>query len=210
MSAVEIRGSAQGLVDEPFAFDLKGSGGAAALWRARVRDDDDRVWRAQAATPLDLAATWSAKQSPTHGAFASLHPLRIDVRAELEDGRTAARTFTRLLVAAGVRVRRWREKGLAATLYLPTALTGPTLLLAAGEAAAVAAPLLASRGALVLIVRAGEDTAAERLAQVPGATPHHRLEQLPWPANLPGQQPREWAALLELFSLAAAPPPPAP
>jgi hypothetical protein len=191
--ALEIRGPARGLFDDPLALRARGAGPAGDLvWRARLRDDDDRVWRSRADRAEDLALAWVPVKDTT-GPFASLHSLRpvgIDVRVESPDGRAAARTVTRVFVGDGVRVRRWRD-GVAATLYLPAgepcatvlvdATAGPTQLAVAG----LAAPLLASRGALVLTLapgRAGEPAgddlliaARERLAAVPGASARPEL-----------------------------------
>jgi hypothetical protein len=103
-------------------------------------------------------------------ALASLRPVALDVRAETPDGRAVARTLTRRLVAEGVRVRRWPE----GRLHLPPGEPCATVLLDGREdpaPATLAAPLLASRGALVLLVLTGDPAAAaERLAPVPGAT----------------------------------------
>jgi hypothetical protein len=183
--ALEIRGPATGLLDEPILLRVRGAGPAAELtWRARYRDDDDRIWRAAASRPEDLAARWMpAKQSTgALAALRSLRPLGIEVRAETADGRAAARTLTRLMVAEGVRVRRWRA-GLAATLHVParpqpcaTVIVDATAGPAAAEVAALAAPLLASRGALVLVVAPSRGVAdplalaRERLAAVPAAS----------------------------------------
>lgn len=139
------------------------------------------MWRAAADTAERLIATWGPGK-PGTGAIAalqSLRPVDVDVRVEAPDGRAAARTLTRRIVADGVRPRRWRD-GLAATLHLPAPAAPPvaTLLLDAttgpdeAAVAGVAAPLLASRGVLVLAVRGGDLAAArERLAAVPVATP---------------------------------------
>ncbi len=119
--AIEIRGAATGLLDEPFELRVRGAGPAAELtWRARYRDDDDRIWRATAARAQELATRWMpAKESTGQlAALRSLRALSIEVRVETADGRGAARTLTRQLVADGVRVRRWRD-GLAATLHVP-------------------------------------------------------------------------------------------
>jgi hypothetical protein len=181
---LEIRGSATGLLDEPILLRVRGAGPAAELtWRARYRDDDDRVWRAAAAGSEDLAARWVPAKEST-GALAalrSLRPLSIEVRAETADGRAAARTLTRVMVADGVRVRRWRD-GLAATLHVParpqpcaTVIVDATAGPAAADVAALAAPLLASRGALVLVVGPSRGVAdplalaRERLGAVPAA-----------------------------------------
>ncbi len=185
-SALEIRGSADGLLDEPILLRVRGAGPAAELtWRARYRDDDDRIWRATAARAEDLMARWVPAKDSTGAvaALRSLRPLSIEVRAETADGRAATRAITRRLVADGVRVRRWRD-GLAATLHVParpqpcaTVIVDATSGPAQERAAALAAPLLASRGALVLVVVASRniadplDLARERLAAVPAAAP---------------------------------------
>lgn len=187
--ALEIRGSADGLLDDPILLRVRGAGAGAQLtWRARYRDDDARVWRASASRCEDLATSWAPAKDGT-GAVAALRSLRavsIDVRVETADGRAATRTLTRRFAADGVRTRRWRD-GLAATLHVPAA-TAPcaTVIIDATagaaelEVATLAAPLLASRGVLVLVVaagsRGGDDPAGalalahERLAAVPGAS----------------------------------------
>ncbi|MEY2441045.1 MAG: hypothetical protein QOJ46_471 [bacterium] len=184
MGALEIRGSAAGLLDEPILLRVRGAGPAAEVtWRARYRDDDDRVWRASAATAEDLATRWMPAKDST-GPLAALRSLRtvvIEVRAETSDGRGASRTLTRHVVADGVRVRRWRG-GLAATLYVPprpqpcaAVIVDATAGAAAADVASLAAPLLASRGALVLVVAPSRgaadplELARERLAAVPAA-----------------------------------------
>jgi hypothetical protein len=154
--------------------------GPDLLWRARYRDDDSRVWRATAARAEELLTRFLPAKPSTGpiAALASLRPVRIDVRVEAPDGRAAGRAVTRLLVAEGVRLRRWRDGGLAAVLHLPAgagppcatlvvdALAGPREAVVAG----LAGPLLASRGALVLTVAAGSlEDARDRLAAVPGA-----------------------------------------
>jgi hypothetical protein len=186
--ALEIQGPASGLFDDPLALRVRGAGPAGELvWRARLRDDDDRVWRSRAPRAEDLAVAWVPAKETTGPivALQSLRPVRIDVRVESPDGRAAARTVTRRFIADGVRVRRWRD-GIAATLYLPQdddpcatvlldATAGPQHL----AVAALAAPLLASRGVLVLTLppgRSGEPAderlvaARGRLAAVPGAS----------------------------------------
>ena len=183
--AIEIRGAATGLLDEPFELRVRGAGPAAELtWRARYRDDDDRIWRATAARAQELATRWMpAKESTGQlAALRSLRPLSIEVRVETADGRAAARTLTRQLVADGVRVRRWRD-GLVATLHVParprpcaTVIVDATGGPVAADVAALAAPLLASRGALVLVVAPSRgiadplELARERLAAVPAAS----------------------------------------
>ncbi len=190
--ALEISGPAAGLLDDDLVLRVRGAGpDAAVTWRARLLDDDGRVWRATAQRPEQLATRWVPAKEGT-GAIAalrSLRPVAIEIRAEAADGRAAARTFTRVLAAEGVRSRRWRD-GLAATLHAPPdAVVCATLVVdaTAGETeltvATLAAPLLASRGVLVLVVGAprgrsprgaagGADpvtTARERLATLPAA-----------------------------------------
>jgi hypothetical protein len=175
------------LLDDPLEFRVRGAGPSEDMvWRARLRDDDGRVWRSRAPSAEGLAVAWVPAKETTGPlpALQSLRPVRIDVRVESPDGRTAARTFTRRFSDEGVRVRRWRD-GLAATLHLPAgdepcatvlldATAGPEQIAVAG----LAAPLLASRGALVLTLppgRSGEPAdallaARELLAAVPGAS----------------------------------------
>ena len=184
--AVELRGSADGLLDEPFVLRVRGAGpGARIVWRARYRDDDGRVWRAAGLSCENLATDWSPGKDGTGdvAALRSLRPVSIDLRVELADGRAATRTATRVLAGDGVRTRRWRD-GLAATLHVPartipcaTAIVDASGTDAQATAAALAAPLLASRGVLVLVVAAGRGrgfdeqlaTARGRLSAVPGA-----------------------------------------
>jgi hypothetical protein len=179
VTELEIRGvRPRLLLDEPFLLSAVGDD---LLWRARYRDDDLRVWRAAAARAVDLSVAF-APSKPSTGpiaALASLRPVRVDVRVEAPDGRAASRAVTRLLVAEGVRVRRWRDGGLSAVLHLPAsggagpcatvvldASAGPREVTVAG----LAGPLLASRGALVLTVSSGSlDAAREQLGAVPGA-----------------------------------------
>lgn len=173
---LEPREPASGLLDEPFRMHARGAGGEDGLpltWRARLRDDEGRVWRASAERAAELPAAWAPAKASTGplAGLQSLRPVAIDVRVESDDdGRVASRTVTRKLLADGVRVRRWRA-GLAATLHLPAAATpcAVVVLDATGGAgatgreevpggaeaiatAALAAPLLASRGVLVLVV----------------------------------------------------------
>jgi hypothetical protein len=177
VSALEIRGVRPGrLLDEPLLLSAVGED---LLWRARYRDDDMRVWRAAARRAEDLLSTIGPAKPSTGpiAALASLRPVRIDVRVEAPDGRAAARAVTRLLVAEGVRLRRWRSGDLAAVLHLPaapepcaTTLVDATRGPREAVVAALAGPLLASRGVLVLTVSAGSvEAAREQLAEVPGA-----------------------------------------
>jgi hypothetical protein len=177
MTELEIRGVRPGrLLDEPLFLSAVGE---ELLWRARYRDDDMRVWRAAGARAEDLLGAFVPAKPSTGpiAALASLRPVRIDVRVEAPDGRAAARAVTRLLVAEGVRLRRWRSGDLPAVLHLPTAAEPcATVLLDAtrgpreAAVAGLAGPLLASRGVLALSVTAGSlDAAREQLAAVPGA-----------------------------------------
>jgi hypothetical protein len=180
--ALEIQGAGDALLDDPLDLRVRGAGpDLTVVWRARLRDDDERVWRATASRAVDLPAKWApAKQGNAApvAALASLRPLSIDVRAELDDGRAVKRTITRRLVAQGVRVRRWRE-GAVATLHRPAPgeETGGTLVVDASAegltVALLAAPLLASRGVLVVVVAPGRGSSVEAvaplLAAVPGA-----------------------------------------
>jgi hypothetical protein len=176
---LELRGATDGLLlDEPWLLDVRGGGPAEALrWRARLRDDDGRIWRAEAESAAGLAEGWAPAKAPPGplAALRSLRPVAIDLRAEAPDGRAAARTVTRRLVGEGVRLRRWRD-GVAATLHLPAGAPTATVLLDAtvaddqeAAAAVLAAPLLASRGVLVLTVTQSAEEAQERLATVPAA-----------------------------------------
>lgn len=186
--ALEIRGPAHGLLDDPFVLRLRGAGSDAEVtWRARYRDDDGRVWRAVASRSEDLTGRWQPAKdgSGDIAALRSLRPVSIDVRAETADGRAAARTFVRQIAAEGVRTRRWRD-GLAATLHVPARRSpcATVIVNAAGtdahvSAAMLAAPLLAARGVLALVVvgARGADAgdghlalARERLGAVPGSS----------------------------------------
>jgi hypothetical protein len=204
-SALELTGPATALLDDPLGLHVRGGGpDATVTWRARVRDDDGRVWRAQASDAGGLDAAWQPAKTPAaaHAALASLRPVRLEVRAELPDGRAAARTVTRVLLGDRVRVRRWRGD-VAASLILPAADPVATVLLdatagpdAAGSAL-LAGALLASRGALVLVVpghprRPAADllAAAEaRFAAVPTAAVPRVLDaaEVPLPPGVPGE-----------------------
>jgi hypothetical protein len=107
-----------------------------------------------------------------------------DVHVEAPDGRGASRALARALVGEGVRIRRWREPALLATLHLPAGAPCASVVVDAidgaqpAAVAALAAALLASRGVLALVVPpqreqapAGPalEVARERLAAVPGA-----------------------------------------
>ncbi|GAC1320937.1 MAG: hypothetical protein NVSMB25_13970 [Thermoleophilaceae bacterium] len=185
--ALELRGVPRGLLDDPILLRARGAGEDAELrWRARYRDDDGRVWRASATRSEDLAV-WEPNRPParTVASLRSLRPVWIDVRVEAADGRTAARTLERRLCDDGVEIRRWRGQP-AATLHLPeratpcaTVLIDATAGVAQASVALIAAPLLASRGTLVLVVSergAGAIAAArERLMSVPAATAEVRV-----------------------------------
>lgn len=211
--ALEIRGPADGLLDDPLALRARGAGpGAALRWRARLRDDDHRVWRAEAARAEDLAVAWApAKAAPTGpiAALRSLRPVAIEVRVEADDGRTATRTVRRRLVGEGVRVRRWREP-FAATLHRPAGDPAATVRVdaSAGDdalaVATVAAALLASRGVLVLVLAPARGAAATpadaaaALAAVPGAGEPVSIDP-PVPPGVPATSPGpagDWDALL--------------
>ncbi|HZV75629.1 MAG TPA: hypothetical protein VFF79_18105 [Conexibacter sp.] len=188
-TAIEIRGAALGLLDDPLLLGARGAGEEAArslLWRARFRDDDGRVWQASAETAEGLAGAWTPAKATTGplAALQSLRPVSLDVHVEATDGRGAKRTLSRALVGEGVRIRRWREPGLLATLHLPAGASCATVAIDAtagphpAAVAALAAPLLASRGVLTLVVPASRDhgpaaetlpIASARLASVPGA-----------------------------------------
>jgi len=212
--ALEIRGPGDGLLDDPLALHARGAGPDAVLrWRARLRDDDHRVWRAEAARAEDLAGAWApAKAAPTGpvAALRSLRPVAIEVRVEAADGRAATRTLRRRLVGEGVRVRRWREP-FPATLLRPAGQPAATALVDARTGAdalavaTVAAALLASRGVLVLVLAPGRGTAsatpadaAAALAAVPGAGDPVAIDP-PLPPGVPATNPcsaEDWDALL--------------
>jgi hypothetical protein len=187
-AGLEIRGPAVGLLDEPLRLHARGAGpDADVMWQARHLDDDARVWRATTARPADLLDALAPAKAGTGAvaALSSLRPVSLEVRVQAPDGRAATRTLTRRLAGEGVRVRRWRD-GLAATLHLPaaeaacaTVLIDATAGRAEAQVAALAASLLASRGALVLAVAAAPGNVApadqvaragERLAAVPAAS----------------------------------------
>src|SRR4051812_15963741 len=128
---LEIRGAAPGLLDDPLLLEVGGApAGAALTWRARLRDDDGFVWRAEAARPQDLLTAWAAAKPQSAGpvaALRSLRPVAVDVRVEAPDGAASARTITRTLLADGVLVRRWRE-GVTGSLYRPPTPTAAVVL----------------------------------------------------------------------------------
>jgi hypothetical protein len=227
---LELRGGGIALLDEPLALEVRGAAPDERLgWRARIRDDDGRVWRAEAEDPAALLHAWAPAKAGTGAvaALLSLRPVELEVRVETPDGRTAARTLTRQLAADGVKLRRWRD-GLAATLHLPRSAAGapeaaagaaapaptaPVLFDATdgAEEAALAAPLLASRGVVVLVVgppprgTSAEDalaSARERLAAVPAVTGDPVLVDAVLPPGVPAREPAAhaaaaWDALLE-------------
>lgn len=189
LPGLEIRGTGGLLLDEPFLLRPRGAEPDETLvWRGRLRDDDGRVWRANAARAEDLGTMWAPSKGPAGPipALTSLRPVAVDVRLELPDRRTATREITRVLLADGVRVRRWRE-GVVGTLLRPAdEAPTATVVVDARSAdrpdvetvAALAGALLASRGVLVLTVVAAKGTpageealvvAAAQLARVPGA-----------------------------------------
>jgi hypothetical protein len=197
--ALELRGPAAALLDEPLRLGVRGAGPAAkVLWRARVRDDDGRVWRSTAPTAEGLDIAWTPAKASTapFAALASLRPLRVEVRAETADGRSATRTITRHVLSDRVKVRRWRG-ALAASLFLPAEACGAPVVIDDPEAV-LAAALLASRGILALVVRDGDvDAAAIRLDAVPGAAAARMIAGLPVPPGVPGASGHAaWDALL--------------
>lgn len=196
MTALELSGPPEGLLDDPLALRVRGSGGTTGLvWRGRIRDDEGRVWRAIADRLEELPGAWVPAKSSTNMlmGLTSRRPVELEVRVEAPDGRAATRTLKRLLVAEGVRIRRWRGD-VPAVLHLPAG-DGPfpSVVLDAtgseGDALAVAtlaAPLLASRGVLALVVgpvprtdpAAVLDGALEQLGAVPSAHPEPRVLQV--------------------------------
>lgn len=178
-SALQLSAAPVALLDEGLAgARLRGAGPQPdAIWRAKFRDDDTRVWRAIAASPEALAGAWvPAKASTGHlAALVSLRPVEVELRVELPDGRAMSRTVTRRLLADGVKVRRWKD-GLVATLNRPAgdgpwpavvldATSGPDAV----AVAALAGALLASRGVLNVAVappaRPKDGSAADVLAR---------------------------------------------
>lgn len=211
---LSVREPADALLDEPFRVEASAPDGAALRWRARVRDDDGRVWRAWASSPAELSASWGPAKDGTGAvaALASLRPVDVDVRVEAEDGRAASRTLKRLLVAPQVKSRRWRGD-VVATLHLPPEPVATVLIDATHPAADVAVPgiaaaLLASRGVLALLVPAPRRStpgivkqARDQLAAVPGATDVRTVlaADLPLPPNVPARgapATERWDALL--------------
>lgn len=197
---LELSGPPVALVDEPLDVRLRGLGEVEAvtvdpeddfggvLWRARLRDDDGRVWRATADAPEHLPAGLAPAKPGTGPvpALGSLHPIRLDVHAEAPDGRSAKRTFERRLVGDGVQIRRWKERELRSVAFLPASGTAPSqpllldarvdedageLALLAAFVAPLAAAVLASRGRPTVVVSDLDDLAPvlERLGQLRGA-----------------------------------------
>src|SRR4051812_45401198 len=128
---LEIRGAAPGLLDDPLLLEVGGApAGAALTWRARLRDDDGFVWRAEATRPEELLTAWAPAKPQSAGpvaALRSLRPVAVDVRVEAPDGAASSRTVTRTLLAAGVKVRRWRE-GVTGSLHRPATAVAALLL----------------------------------------------------------------------------------
>jgi hypothetical protein len=208
---LSVREPASRLLDEPLVLRARGGAGEELVWRARYRDDDGRVWKAEAPSPEELAFAWRPAKPATGplAALQSLRPLDLDVRVEAADGRAAGRRLGRKLLAEGVKARRWRD-GLTATLYLPAEQSSPTALVLVSEDAAtatLAAALLASRGVIALAVAGGDEgTAVERLTTIPSADGADVVADVVLPPNVglregDGEPAREraaaWDALLE-------------
>jgi hypothetical protein len=213
--ALEIQGAGDALLDDPLDLRVRGAGpDLTVVWRARLRDDDERVWRSTASSALGLAAGWAPAKGAAGpiAALASLRAVAIDVRAELDDHRSVKRTITRRLVAPDVRVRRWRD-GVTGTLHRPAPgeeAGGRLVVDASAEGltvALLAAPLLASRGVLVFVVAPGKGSGAEAaapvLAAVPGATAEPivlEAAELPVPpgiaSTIGGDRDAAWDALI--------------
>jgi hypothetical protein len=184
--ALELRGGAPALLDEPVALSLRG--GEALRWRARLTDDAGHVWRTEAGTAAALGTSWDGVGK--RAALDSLRPVRLEVRAET--GRAgASRVLERRLLADGVLVRRWPGGRLLRPAGEPLAtvvLDGPL----------TAAALLASRGALVAV---GDPAILEA---VPGAGAPARVAP-PLPPGVPARKPDDpaaWDALLAELGLA--------
>ena len=220
MAQLEIRTNPDALLGTPLATGLRGAGELpVAFWQARLRDDDGRIWRSSGRTAAELGEVWKPAKDSTGpiAALRSLHPLEIDVRAELPDGRSATRTVKRILLAEGTRVRSWKGlTPLRATLYLPRAERASAALIidALGaentDALAPTAALLASRGVAVVTAEPGaKQTPPDALtdlvtllAAVPAAqgagTPAIRT-MLPLPPGFPttiAPDPAAWTTLL--------------
>jgi hypothetical protein len=210
---LEIRGAAPGPLDDPLLLDVAGAAPASALvWRARLRDDDGFVWRARAETPEGLLTAWAAAK-PAAGAvmaLRSLRPVDLDVRVEDPSGQAAARTITRVLLADGVKVRRWKGD-VAGSLHLPApGGAGHALVLEARGAEApaaalavapVAAALLASRGVLVFLAGGGRGDPGAVLSALPtppAETTTLAAAELPVPPGAgTAPDPAAWDALLD-------------
>lgn len=192
--AIEIRGAASAMIDEPLTLRARGAGAHQEIvWRARLLDDDGRAWKSTAARAQNLHAAWipvKPSVGSTVAALSSLRPVGIDVRVQAADGRSAARRLSRHFLADGVQLRRWRD-GPAASLYLPAedAPCAAVILDATGDprqalVATLAAPLLASRGALVLaVVKARATTSGSQELQAA----HERMAAVPSAAGIPLQ-----------------------
>jgi|HigsolmetaAR201D_1030396.scaffolds.fasta_scaffold06396_3 hypothetical protein len=213
--ALEIGGPADALIDEPLRLRARGAGTNAELrWRARLRDDDGRIWRSAGDRPEELALAWEPGKASTGpvAALRSLRPVVLEVRVDAADGRGASRTLRRRLLAEGVRRRRWPGAG-GAVLHLPVGEPCATVIAEPDAASELAAPLLASRG--VLCVLAADAVEARRLLeQVPGAGEPRVLAEgemvlppgIPARADAvgdPGARAAAWDALLD--SLGARP-----
>lgn len=200
---LELSGPSAALIDEPLDVRLRGLGEiesdpdddfGGVLWRARLRDDDGRVWRATADAPAHLAAGLAPSKPGTGRvpALGSLRAVQLDVHAEAPDGRGAKRTFERRLLGDGVRVRRWKERELRGTAFLPTVGAAPTqpllidartdatstdLGLLAAFVAPLAAAVLASRGRATVVVSELDDLGPvlERLGQLKAARDEPRV-----------------------------------
>jgi hypothetical protein len=210
---LEIRGPATALLDAPPVLTVRGAGpGTQLRWRARLRDDDGHVWRAEAGRAEDLDGAWSAASGAAGpvAALTSLRPVAVDVRAEAPDGRAANRVLQRRLLGDGVRRRRWREAGgMRAALHLPAGDASCPAVVVPGTHV-LAAALLASRGVMALALQAGDpDAAAQRLGAVPRAGSVTRLDDVPLPPGVPatGTDPvaraADWAALLDRLGASA-------
>ncbi len=196
---MELTGPPDAPLDEPLALRVRGAGpGTRLTWRARIRDDDGRVWRATADTAAELDETWAPAKSPAapHAALASLRPVRVDVRVETPDGLTATRTITRHLLGDGVRVRRWKGE-ITASLFLPAEPAAPPVVID-DPGALLAGALLASRGVMTLVLKKGDpDVAATQLEGVPGGAGARMLGNVPIPPGVPGPtNPVAWDTLL--------------
>ena len=219
---LEIRGAAPGLIDDPLLLEVGGAPPNTSLtWRARIRDDDGFVWRAEGSAPDALSWSPAKASAGDVAALRSLRPVTLDVRVEDPDGAASNRTITRSFVGDGMKVRRWRE-GPTGSLYLPAQPATTALILdardprdpasrddsgapdapessldAPGE---VAAALLASRGVLVFLVAGGSGESGDVLAALP-STPARveRRAAVPLPPGVPARAAADaaaWDALL--------------